>query len=62
MREAEPYRFAVVVTYSNGYNRGYMVEADDRKDVLHKLIWQIDTAGVSNIAVSEILSEGDIIK
>ena len=62
LREAEPYRFAVIVTYANGYNRGYMVEADDRKDVMQKLLANIDTAGISNIAMSEILVEGDIIK
>ena len=62
LREAEPYRFAVIVTYANGNNRGYMVEADDRKDVMQKLLGHIDTVGISNIAISEILIEEDIIK
>lgn len=62
LKEAEPYRFAVIVTYANGYNRGYMVEADERKEVMQKLLAHIDPAGISNIAISEILVEGDIIK
>lgn len=62
IREAEPYRFSVIVTYANGYHRGYMVEVDDRKEVLSKLLDHIDNAGISNIAVSEILVEEDIIK
>jgi len=62
LREAEPYRFAVIVTYTNGYNRGYMVEADDRVEVMKKLLANIDNVGISNIAISEILVEGDIIR
>lgn len=62
LHEAEPYRFSVIVTYTSGYNRGYMVEVDDCKEVLSKLLDHIDNAGISNIAVSEILVEEDMIK
>ena len=62
LKEDDPYRFAVIVKYANGYNRGYMVEADERKEVMQKLLAHIYPSGISNIAISEILVEGDIIK
>lgn len=62
MEEAAPYRFSVIVSYTNGYNRGYMIEAEDRKEVLEKLIDHISPLGVVNITISEILSDDDILK
>lgn len=52
-------RYSVVVIYGNGTTRGFIVNADGRKQAMEKLFQQIDIGFVTSIHIAEILLEED---
>ena len=60
------HKYSAVVSFFNGYHRGYMIEAEDMDAMMDKLISHIKStpgmAGVQNINVAEILLDEDVIK
>ena len=57
--DAKPLRYAVIVTFVNGYGRGYLIHAHDRLTALRKTLDALANRGagcsVASIAVSEVL-------
>ena len=60
------HKYSAVVSFFNGYHRGYMIEAEDMDAMMDKLLNHIKStpgmAGVQNINVAEILLDEDVIK
>lgn len=52
-------RYSVVVIYGNGTTRGFIVNADGRKQAMEKLFQKIDIGFVTSIHIAEILLEED---
>lgn len=52
-------RCSVVVIYGNGTTRGFIVNADGRKQAMEKLFQKIDIGFVTSIHIAEILLEED---
>ena len=63
--DAKPLRYAVIVTFVNGYDRGYLIHAHDRLTALRKMLDALAKQGmghsVASIAVSEVLLDEDEI-
>ena len=60
------HKYSAVVSFCNGYHRGYMIAAEDMDAMMDKLIAHIKStlgmAGIQNINVAEILLDEDVIK
>lgn len=66
LEDIAPLRYAVIVRYVNGNDRGFLAHAKDRGVALEKVLAELSTRGdrfgIASITVSEILLEGDEIK
>lgn len=58
-QEYAPERYAVVVRFFCGEQRGYIVRAQDRQEAMKKLVEKVDMAAVAEITIAEILLERD---
>ena len=51
------FRYAVIVTFVNGYDRGYIVHARGRSEALRKTLSALDKRGDGHAAASVVISE-----
>lgn len=54
--------YSVIVTYRNGDNRGYTIQAEGRKAAFEKLINHVNFDLIQKVEISEIIVDEDMIK
>ena len=64
-RDTMQFRYAVIVTFVNGRDRGYIVQARGRSAAMRKTLSALDKRGdghaVASVAISEVLLEADVL-
>lgn len=55
-------KYSVVVIYGNGTTRGFVVNADGRKQAMEKLYQKVDLSFVTTIHIAEVLLDEDVIE
>lgn len=54
--------YSVVVIYGNGTTRGFVVNADGRKQAMEKLCQKVDLSFITSIHIAEVLLDEDVIE
>lgn len=55
-------KYSVVVIYGNGTTRGFVVNADGRKQAMEKLCQKVDLSFITSIHIAEVLLDEDVIE
>lgn len=54
--------YSAIITYRNGENRGYTIQAGSQKEVFEKLMNHVNFNLVRKVEVAEIIVNEDMIK
>lgn len=54
--------YSAIITYRNGENRGYTIQAESRKEAFGKLMNHVNFDLVQKVEMAEIIVDEDMIK
>lgn len=54
--------YSVIITYRNGENRGYTIQAGSQKEAFEKLMNHVNFNLVRKVEIAEIIVDEDMIK
>lgn len=54
--------YSAIITYRNGENRGYTIQANSRKEAFEKLMCHVNFELVREVEIAEIIMDEDMIK
>lgn len=54
--------YSAIITYRNGENRGYVIQAESQKEAFEKLMNHVNFNLVRKVEIAEIIVDDDMIK
>ena len=54
--------YSAIITYRNGENRGYTIQAGSQKETFEKLMYHVNFNLVRKVEIAEIIVDEDMIK
>lgn len=54
--------YSAIITYRNGENRGYTIQAESQKEAFEKLMNHVNFNLVRKVEIAEIIVDDDMIK